>query len=82
MYHGLLEMSRLIECVTAFGPDGALQVLSWSARNVQIDRVCHCLLSRWSITGMYHGLLEMSRLIECVTAFGPDGALQVCIMVC
>ena len=27
---------------------------------------------------MYHGLLEMSRLIECVTAFGPDGALQVC----
>ena len=31
---------------------------------------------------MYHGLLEMSRLIECVTAFCPDGALQVCIMVC
>ena len=31
---------------------------------------------------MYHGPLEMSRLIECVTAFGPDGALQVCIMVC
>ena len=30
---------------------------------------------------MYHDLLEMSRLIECVTAFGPDGALQVCIMV-
>ena len=79
MYHGLLEMSRLIECFTAFGPDGAL---TWSARNVQIDRVCYCLWSRWSITGMYHGLLEMSRLIECVTAFGPDGAFQVCIMVC
>ena len=31
---------------------------------------------------MYHGLLEMSRLIDCVTVFGPDGALQVCIMVC
>ena len=61
---------------------GHYRYVSWSARNVQIDRVCHCLLSRWSITGMYHGLLEMSRLIECVTAFGPDGALQVCIMVC
>ena len=31
---------------------------------------------------MYHDPLEMSRLIECVSAFGPDGALQVCIMVC
>ena len=33
---------------------------------------------------MYHGLLEMTRLIECVTAFGPDGALQVCtcIVIC
>ena len=30
---------------------------------------------------MYLGLPEMSRLIVCVTAFGPDGALQVCIMV-
>ena len=63
---------------------GHYRYVSWSARNAQIDRVCHCLWSRWGITGMYHGLLEMPRLIECVTAFGPDGALQVCtcIMIC
>ena len=40
MYHGLLEMSRLIECVTAFGPDGALQVLSWSPR---MSRLIECV---------------------------------------